>query len=51
MMYDNQCSYCGKSMKSYARDKMGKLPKVYCSRKCEGDAKAELRVFDRKRFS
>jgi hypothetical protein len=42
-MFDTTCGYCGKPMKTYAKDKMGTLPVVYCSRPCEQNAKEKKR--------
>lgn len=42
-MYKTQCATCGKEMFTYAINKRGDLPKVYCSRKCEANAKYEKR--------
>jgi hypothetical protein len=47
-MYKNKCAVCGKEMMSYAKDKRGTLPIVYCSKACETNAKYDKR-FD-KRF-
>lgn len=43
-MFETNCAYCGKKMYAYARDKTGKLPIVYCSKKCEGQVAYEKRT-------
>lgn len=48
MMYDTKCAYCGKPMKTYAKNKRGDLPVVYDTKACEQNAKYDKR-FD-KRF-
>ena len=49
-MFETVCGYCGKPMKTFARNKRGELPIVYCSKACEGNAKYEKKFvrFDRK---
>ena len=47
-MYKTSCSYCGKPMFAYAKNKRGELPKVYCSRACEGAVNYEKRFKDSK---
>jgi hypothetical protein len=42
-MYKTQCSGCGKDMYTYAKDKLGTIPKVYCSKVCEGKDKYNRR--------
>lgn len=39
MMYKTECSYCGKPMYTYAKNRLGELPVVFCSKKCRGDYK------------
>ena len=43
-MYKTKCAYCGKEMHTFAKDKIGTLPVVYCPGKvCESNAKYERR--------
>jgi hypothetical protein len=42
-MYKTNCGYCGKKMYTYAKNKRGELPIVYCSVQCEQNAKYEKR--------
>lgn len=42
-MYPTHCGYCGKPMKTYAKNKRGDLPLVFCSIACENNAKYEKR--------
>lgn len=46
--FENKCVKCGKILYTYAIDRQGTLPKVYCGKVCEANAKYEKR-FD-KRF-
>jgi hypothetical protein len=48
-MFEAYCSYCGKPMKVFAKNKRGDLPTVYCSSKCEGDANYEKKFINRQR--
>lgn len=44
-MYKTACANaCGREVFVFAKNKGGELPKAYCSKKCEGEAK------DLKRF-
>lgn len=49
-MFDTNCGYCGKPMKTYAKNKRGDLPVVYCSLHCEKNANYDKRfkVFNSK---
>ena len=49
-MFDAYCAYCGNPMKTFALNKRGDLPTVYCSKACEQNAKYERRfkVINRK---
>lgn len=38
-MYKTTCNWCGKPMWVYAKNKIGELPIVYCSKICESNAK------------
>lgn len=42
-MFKTNCAVCGKEMFTYAKDKMGTLPKVYCGKVCQANAKYEKR--------
>ena len=42
-MYETYCSQCGKPMKTFAKNKRGELPTVYCSKHCEANAKYDRR--------
>lgn len=42
-MFKTNCSYCGKPMYSFAKNLRGELPRVYCSKVCEANAKNEKR--------
>jgi hypothetical protein len=42
-MFDTQCGYCGKPMKTYAKNKRWELPVVYCSKACEANSKYDKR--------
>jgi hypothetical protein len=41
--YSTKCANCGNPMYAYAKDKLGTLPTVFCSRACETNSK-----YDRK---
>lgn len=41
--FKTKCANCGNPMFVYAKDKLGTLPTVYCSRACEANKK-----YDRK---
>ena len=43
-MFVTKCAGCGKTMYTYAKNKMGELEKVYCSKVCEGKVKYEERM-------
>lgn len=45
-MFENYCAYCGKPVMSFAKNKRGDLPTVFCSSKCEGDAKYEKKFVE-----
>ena len=46
-MFKNKCAYCGKEVFSYAKDKLGTLPTVFCPGKaCETNYKYDKRKFD-----
>ena len=38
-MYKTKCANCGNPMYTYAKDKLGTLPVVYCSIACQKNAK------------
>ena len=42
-MYQVKCGRkgCENKMYTYAKDKMGNLPTVYCSKRCEGEVAYE----------
>ncbi len=42
-MFKTECEVCGKEMYTYAKNKQRELPKVYCSRMCESQAKYDKR--------
>lgn len=44
-MYETLCARrdCGKKMYVYGKDRMGNLPTVYCSKRCEGEVAYERR--------
>ena len=42
-MFKTKCNNCGNPMYTYAQDKLGTLPTVYCSKACEANKK-----YDRK---
>lgn len=44
-MFETKCAKCGKQMYTYAKDRLGTLPKVYCGKICEGQANYD-RKFD-----
>jgi hypothetical protein len=47
-MYKKLCDYCHKKeMMVYAKDKQGTLPKAYCSKACETNAKYDKRFDER----
>lgn len=43
MLYKTKCAKCGKEMFTYAKDKLGNLPIVFCSTACEANARNEKR--------
>lgn len=43
MMFKTKCKHCGKEMFTYAKDKMGTLPDVYCSKACKSNDKYDKR--------
>lgn len=42
-MFKTACGYCGREMMTFAKNKRGELPIVYCSKHCEVNAKYEKR--------
>lgn len=38
-MFKTKCSNCGNPMYTYAKDKLGTLPTVYCSEACKANAR------------
>lgn len=38
-MFKTKCANCGNPMYSYAKDKLGTLPVVYCSNACKVNSK------------
>ena len=45
LMFKTNCAYCGKQMFAYAKNKQGELPKVYCSKVCEGQVNYEKKFY------
>lgn len=42
-MFKTKCAECGKEMYTYAVDRQGTLPKVYCSKACKSNAQYKKR--------
>ena len=45
-MFKSTCARCGKEVFTYAKNKGGELPKVYCSKRCESETKHDKRMVD-----
>ena len=44
MMFTKKCDYCHeKDVVVYGKDKLGTLPKAYCGKVCEANAKYDKR--------
>lgn len=42
-MFKTKCAECGKEMYTYAKDRLGTLPVVYCSKICKANAQYKKR--------
>lgn len=45
MMFKTKCAHCGKEMFTYAKNKAGTLPTVFCSKACEANKKYQTRWY------
>jgi DNA-directed RNA polymerase subunit RPC12/RpoP len=50
MMFTYKCAHCGKEYQGFAKDRTGKPYTVYCSTKCENNARYEQRFIDPRRL-
>ncbi len=41
--FKTKCANCGNPMYTYAKDRLGTLPTVYCSKSCEANKKYDRR--------
>lgn len=49
-LFDNYCSACGKLIPTYAIDRSGNVPKVYCNSVCETEFSKASKMTDFKVF-
>lgn len=49
-LFSNHCGGCGKSIPTYATNRQGDVPTVFCNRACETVYNQEKRMADHKTF-
>ena len=47
MMYKTKCANCGKVMFTFAKDRLGNISAVFCSRACEGEVRYKNKIINK----